>query len=121
MKTKISNLIATYRSLQEQKDSIDAHVRETAWRWVEANEQRCNYPGDKPSDSGRIQWDIKDSIVHCRWSDNWGYGSYIDGIFSFPAEMLFNEDSLAAFESECAAIEVNRQTDNKGANKQSLR
>ena len=107
MKSKIEQLIALRNQADPIELEINAAVITAALRYATADALR--YPSfDRPTKINSIDGWVIDGRgdVSVRWSESWKYGGYAEGVFTFPAETIYSEDAMAAWELDCASVKT---------------
>lgn len=104
-KSSLKATVLWYINLQDViggiiRKSLNNRVLEVAKRYIKAAYVEDSYDSI-PSD-GRVyyKWDIdKSGTVNVRWEESWNYGGHDAGSFSFPAEYIYDDEQLVAYET----------------------
>ena len=118
--------IREMQQLREQMDKlhreIDDHVVAVAKRYIVAA-HRENSGYGYPTVSGKggawFEWEIgEEGDVDVTWEETWSYGGHDGGSFTVPANFIWDEKALVAFEEKRAREKADKKAEQEARKRQ---
>ena len=110
---EIQSLVQQMQKLQTQiidlSKKLDERVVEVAKRYIVAAHDENRGYGYPSVDKAYFNWEMdEDGDIEVHWEETWAYGGYDAGTFVIPANFVWDEGALVAYEKERVSYKANR-------------
>lgn len=111
---EIQLLVQQIQELQSQimdlSQKIDKRVIEVAKRYIVAAHDENRGYGYPSVTNAHFNWEMDENgNIEVHWEETWAYGGYDAGSFIVPANFVWDEDALVAYEKERANHKTKRE------------